>query len=157
VPPALVTDFLALVGDSSDNVPGVKGIGEKTAQELVSSYGTIEKILEHAAEITKKRPREALLEQRDMAVLSKELVPIRDALPTALALESRRGAARDAARLRGLYVELEFHPLARNIPEPVEGGGGGEPSRPAAPRETRYTIVDTPQALEEAIARARAA
>jgi len=50
VPPSLVTDYLALVGDSSDNIPGVKGIGEKTAQELVSTYGTVENILAHAAE-----------------------------------------------------------------------------------------------------------
>src|SRR3954470_16958666 len=66
VPPALVTDYLALLGDASDNVPGVKGIGEKTAQELVNSYGTLENILAHASEITKKRPREALLAQTDM-------------------------------------------------------------------------------------------
>src|SRR5512140_2254052 len=70
VPPALVTDYLALVGDSSDNVPGVKGIGEKTAQELVNAYGSLDNILAHAAELTKKRPREALLEQREMALLS---------------------------------------------------------------------------------------
>ena len=59
----------------------MKGIGEKTAQELVNTYGTVENILAHAAELTKKRPREALLEQGDMALLSKELVTIRDDLP----------------------------------------------------------------------------
>ena len=62
VPPEHVTDYLALVGDTSDNVPGVKGIGDKTAQELVRTYGGLEAILAHAAEIPKKRPREALLE-----------------------------------------------------------------------------------------------
>src|SRR5207253_3260889 len=67
VPPAHVTDFLALVGDSSDNVPGVKGIGEKGAQELVSTYGDLENILAAAPTLTKKRPREALLAQGDMA------------------------------------------------------------------------------------------
>ena len=61
VPPHRVTDYLALVGDSSDNVPGVKGIGDKTACELVTQYGSLESILEHAHEIPKKRPREALL------------------------------------------------------------------------------------------------
>src|SRR5687768_8328966 len=63
VPPALVTDYLALVGDSSDNIPGVKGIGDKGALELVNTYGDLERILAHAPEITKKRPREALLAQ----------------------------------------------------------------------------------------------
>ena len=109
VPPALVTDYLALVGDSSDNVPGVKGIGEKTAQELVNSYGTVENILAHAAELTKKRPREALLEQREMALLSKELVTIRNDLPVTLDLDAMRLSPPDYGRLRTLYVELEFH------------------------------------------------
>src|SRR5438270_4355555 len=76
VPPALVTDYLALVGDSSDNVPGVKGIGDKGACELVAQYGDIEAILAAAPTLTKKRPREALLAQADLARLSKELVTI---------------------------------------------------------------------------------
>ena len=63
VPPEFVVDYLALVGDSSDNVPGVKGIGEKGAQELIGQFGALENILLHAHEVTKKRPREALLEQ----------------------------------------------------------------------------------------------
>src|SRR4029453_3759706 len=81
VPPALVTDYLALVGDTSDNVPGVRGIGDKTAAELVKSYGPLEETPAHAAEIPKRRPREALLEQSANARLSKELVTIRDDLP----------------------------------------------------------------------------
>src|SRR5438309_7811962 len=63
VTPAHVTDYLAMVGDTSDNIPGVKGIGEKTAQELVSAYGPLDNILAHADEIPKKRPREALQTQ----------------------------------------------------------------------------------------------
>src|SRR3954471_20235960 len=57
VPPAHVVDYLAMVGDSSDNIPGVKGIGDKTAQELIASFGTLENILANAASLTKKRPR----------------------------------------------------------------------------------------------------
>src|SRR4029078_4603446 len=115
VPPALVTDYLVLVGDTSDNVPGVKGIGEKTAQELVNSYGDIDNILAHAAELTKKRPREALLAQGDMARLSKELVTIRQDLPVTLDLDAMRLSTPDFSRLRSLYVELEFHTLAKSI------------------------------------------
>src|SRR3954463_10126023 len=116
VPPEHVVDYLALVGDSSDNVPGVKGIGEKTAQELVSSFGTIEKILENAHTLTKKRPREALETYRAEALLSKELVTIRDDLPIALDLEALRIQTPDNERLRSLYVELEFHTLAKQLP-----------------------------------------
>jgi DNA polymerase-1 len=160
VAPALVTDFLALVGDSSDNVPGVKGIGEKTAQELVNSYGSIETILEHAAEITKKRPREALLEQGDMARLSKELVTIRQDLPITLDLEPMRVLTPDLVRLRSLYVELEFHTLAKTIVLPTDTGdapASDGSSTPKPKRETQYTTVDTIPALEKAVARARRA
>ena len=155
VPPALVTDFLALVGDSSDNVPGVKGIGEKTAQELVNSYGSIENILEHAAELTKKRPREALLAQRDQAVLSKELVTIRDDLPITLDLESMRLSEPDSARLRTLYVELEFHTLAKTIP--VATPTAGEPAEGPKEPVTSYVTIDTVAEVEKAVARARRA
>ncbi len=151
VPPSLVTDYLALVGDSSDNIPGVKGIGEKTAQELVNSFGSVENILAHAAELTKKRPREALLAQRDLALLSKELVTIRDDLAVTLDLDALRISPPDAETLRTLFVELEFHTLAKGIadtaPEPVE----------AAPRATNYHTVDTLSAVADVVARARQA
>ncbi|HEV8217142.1 MAG TPA: DNA polymerase I [Gemmatimonadaceae bacterium] len=155
VPPALVTDYLALVGDSSDNVPGVKGIGEKTAQELVASYGSVENILAHAAELTKKRPREALLEQGDLALLSKELVTIREDLPVTLDLDSMRLSVPDYARLRTLYVELEFHTLAKNLP--VDDASGAVIAEKPATPATHYTTIDTLPALEKFIARARRA
>src|SRR3954454_4782524 len=115
VPPEFVTDYLALVGDSSDNIPGVRGIGDKTASELVRQYGHLESILAHAPDITKKRPREALLEHAANARLSKELVTIRDDLPVALDLEALRVKTPDHQRLRDLFIELEFHALAREI------------------------------------------
>jgi DNA polymerase-1 len=151
VPPALVTDYLSLVGDSSDNVPGVKGIGEKTAQELVNSYGTLENILAHVNEITKKRPREALLEQEHAARLSKQLVTIRDDVPVTLALEQMRITDPDRERLRSLYVELEFHTLAKDIAAPATEDVTLE--RPV----TNYVTVDSIPMLQKVIARARKA
>lgn len=153
VPPALVTDFLALVGDTSDNIPGVRGIGDKTAVELVNSYGTVEQILAHAPEITKKRPREALLAQADAARLSKELVTIRDDVDITLDLESLRRRDPDNLRLRDLLVELEFHTLARQIEVPATAEA---PLRPK-PGEgaSKYVTVTKPQDVAKVIEKAR--
>ena len=86
VPPGQVVDYLALVGDSSDNIPGVKGIGEKGAQKLLAEYGDLDTLLARAAEVTAKRPREALLAQADNARLSRELVTIKRDVPVELDL-----------------------------------------------------------------------
>jgi DNA polymerase-1 len=178
VPPALVTDYLALVGDTSDNVPGVRGIGDKTAAELVNSYGSLEEILARAAEIPKKRPREALLEQTANARLSKELVTIRDDLPITLDLEQLRVREPDQGRLKQLFVELEFHSLAKqaadrhaaalaqaerigdenDLPADASQATVGVAVPDATPAiELRYTTVDTPTALRKAVSRARRA
>jgi DNA polymerase-1 len=165
VAPAHVTDYLALVGDSSDNIPGVKGIGDKTARELVNQYGDLEAILGAAPTLTKKRPREALLEQAKMAQLSKELVTIREDLPISLTLEELQVREPDTARLRQLFVELEFNTLARTISVsdtvaaataatlPGMPEGVPETTRPV----TNYQTVDTIPVLERMITRARKA
>jgi DNA polymerase-1 len=150
VAPEFVTDYLALVGDSSDNIPGVRGIGDKTAAELVKQYGHLESILAHAPEITKKRPREALLEHAENARLSKELVTIRTDLAVPFDLESLRIKQPDHSRLRDLFIELEFHSLAKDsaAQAPVE----------QTPKQTaNYITVDTLEAMEHAIKRAREA
>ena len=150
VPPAHVTDYLALVGDTSDNVPGVRGIGEKTAQELVGTFGSLDNILAHAAEIPKKRPREALIEHADLARLSKQLVTIRDDVDVELDLDKLKIVEPDRDRLRGLYVELEFHTIVKDIaPSPAEV----VVERP----KTNYVTVDSVAMLEKVIARARQA
>ena len=164
VPPALVTDYLALVGDTSDNIPGVKGIGEKGAVELVNAYGDIEQILAHASEITKKRPREALLAQGAAARLSKQLVTIRDDVPVTLDLEPLRVREPDRVRLRDLMVELEFHTLARQIDVPKEvDAGAGLPATAIEPLQKRpqiaqrYRSATTPADVADVVSRARKA
>jgi DNA polymerase-1 len=128
VPPERVVDYLALVGDSSDNVPGVKGIGEKTAQELIAQFGPLEAILAHAAEVPKKRPREALLAQGDAARLSKQLVTIHTDVPITLDPAALRVEAPDTEALRRLYLELEFTSLLRDL----SGGAAPVPASGAA-------------------------
>ncbi len=161
VPPALVIDYLALVGDTSDNIPGVRGIGDKTAAELVNAFGPLEEILAHAPEITKKRPREALLTQAENARLSKQLVTIRDDVPVSLDLEALRVHEPDRARLRDILVELEFHQLARQLDVP--GTLAPTPHVPAqravvqSAHERKYAVVTTVAEAAAAVARARAA
>src|SRR5215212_1686237 len=137
VPPRFVTDYLALVGDSSDNVPGVRGIGDKTAAELVKQYGHLESILAHTEEITKKRPREALLEHADNARLSKELVTIRDDLAVSFDLDALRVRTPDYQRLRDLFIELEFHSLAKDtaVQAPIE--------QQKTKQQVKYVTADT--------------
>jgi DNA polymerase-1 len=148
VPPERVVDYLALVGDSSDNVPGVPGIGDKTARDLVTEFGSLESILTSVDKIVKKRPREALQELAARARLSKELVTIRDNLPITLDIEQLRVRPANTARLRQICVELEFTTLIKDIapaPTPVD----------ITPRS--YTVVDSMQTLDRLVARARKA
>jgi DNA polymerase I len=154
VPPSQVTDYFGMVGDSSDNVPGVPGIGPKTAVELLSTYGSLESILEHAAEVTKKRPREALLANGDQARLSKQLVTIHKDLPVTLDLDTLTLTTPDVARLRQLYVELEFHALAKSLAEvePAIAESSAAVTAAVAAPATRYVTVDTIEALERLIA-----
>ncbi|MEO7218024.1 MAG: DNA polymerase I [Gemmatimonadaceae bacterium] len=149
VPPSFVTDYLSLVGDSSDNVPGVKGIGDKTACELVSQYGHLEAILAHAGEITKKRPREALFAHAENARLSKELVTIRDDLPVELDLDALKVSTPDNAALAQLYVELEFHTFAKEAAGAVESKNVTE--------SARYKTVGTVAEVERIVRKARKA
>jgi DNA polymerase-1 len=151
VSPGFVTDYLALVGDASDNVPGVPGIGEKTAKELVDQYGDLESILAHAAEVTKKRPREALLANEAQARLSKDLVTIRDDVPIVLELPRLARAAPDANRLRQLYTELEFTSLVKALVDTAN------PEAQATKPETHYRVIDSLEALGEAVALLREA
>ncbi len=115
VPPERVIDYLAMVGDSSDNVPGVKGIGEKTAQELIAQFGSLEEILANAGEITKKRPREALLALADTARLSKQLVTIHCDVPVEFDTKALQVDEPDTQALRHLYLELEFTSMLKDL------------------------------------------
>ena len=132
VPPDRVTDYLALVGDSSDNVPGVKGIGDKGAQELISQYGGLEEILARAGEITKKRPREALLAQSEAARLSKQLVTIHCDVPITLDPEALKVGLPDVQALRHLFLELEFTSLLKDAGGSATATGPASVSHPVA-------------------------
>src|SRR5437870_1991172 len=142
VPPERVVDYLALVGDSSDNVPGVKGVGEKTALELLTAFGGLDAILANAERIAGKRAREAVLQHADLARLSRELVTIRRDVPVALDLEALRVRPPDVPRLTELFTELEFRSLIPKLAS-LQVAGAGAPA-PAAPRAPVVAAVPAP-------------
>ncbi len=120
VPPAKVGDVLALMGDASDNVPGVAGIGEVGARKLVQQFGSLESVLARAGEISARKTREALLAQADQARLSRRLVELQTDLPLHLDVEALELTPPDLPRLKALYSELEFHSLAAELEAPAE-------------------------------------
>ena len=171
VPPGQVADFLALVGDTSDNVPGVKGIGEKGAQKLLAEFGDLETLLARAGEVAGKRAREALLEQAAEARLSRELVTIRRDVPVALDLDRYSKQEPDRERVMPLLSELEFYSLVRKLdgsgpPAATPGQAASAPApapepvatpTPAATATPAVSVVDDPSALAALVARLRRA
>jgi DNA polymerase-1 len=111
VAPEQIVDLLALKGDSVDNIPGAPGIGEKGAQALIAEYGSVEKLLDHAAEITRKTYRESLQQNRDQVLLSKKLATLASDAPIELDLQALQTREPDPEALRNLFQELEFQSL----------------------------------------------
>ncbi|MGH7888977.1 MAG: 5'-3' exonuclease, partial [Thermodesulfobacteriota bacterium] len=110
VPPERVTDVLSLSGDSIDNIPGVRGIGEKTASELIKKFGSLEKLLDSINEIP-QRQRELIEGNKENAVLSKELVTIKTDVPVKITLANLEYGGFDVNKLGEIFEELEFKSL----------------------------------------------
>jgi DNA polymerase-1 len=115
VSPEKVIDLMALLGDTVDNIPGAKGIGEKGAAELIQKFGSVENALEHAEEVSNKRYREALQQQKEQILMSKKLACIEVAVPVQLNLENLKMSEGDAAALYVLYRELGFNSLLKEL------------------------------------------
>jgi DNA polymerase-1 len=115
VPAEKVVDYMALLGDTVDNIPGAKGIGEKGAAELITKYGSVEKALDHADEVSNKRYREALQQQRDQVLMSKQLATISIDVPMKLDFEALERREPDLPALTALYRELGFSSLLKEL------------------------------------------
>ena len=116
VPPARIPDILALMGDSIDNIPGVPGVGEVTAQKLLREFGSLEALYANLAVVTGPKLRESLAKNRDQAFLSRQLAVLEGALPIEFDLERFRIREPEWERLRALWTELEFTTLLRQVP-----------------------------------------
>ena len=115
VGPEKVIDVQSLAGDSSDNVPGVPGIGVKTAAELINKYGTLEKLLDNAQEIKQNKRRETLIENKDKAIISKKLVTLMKDAPVERKLEEFHLKKIDKDKLYKFLREMEFNRLLSSV------------------------------------------
>lgn len=164
-----VVDFKALVGDKSDNIPGVSGIGEKTAASLLDSYDTLEGVYEHLDELS-AGVRKKLEQGRDNALLSRKLAKIVIDLEIPLQLERARPEKYDPEKVEELFRELEFRSLLTRF-QAVSGALGHEmpgkgakqlslfeekkPAQPVAGTDspTRYYVIATEKELQELVSR----
>ena len=115
VPPEKVVDVMALRGDAVDNIPGAPGIGDKGSVDLIVEFGSVEAVLERAAEVKRKSYRESLEQNRDAVLLSKELVTIDSHVPLKLDLRAMQTQAPDLEACRELFTELEFTSMLRDL------------------------------------------
>jgi len=134
VDPDRVVDVQALAGDPTDNVPGVRGIGIKTAAALINEYGDLDAVLARAEEIKQPKRRQLLIDSADDARLSLELVRLRDDVLVDDDIQSLAAAPLDPDVLFPFLDQMEFTTLAERLRRRFEGAGGPSPPRRSPPR-----------------------
>ena len=134
VGPERVIDVQALAGDSTDNVPGVPGIGVKTAAQLINDYGDLDRLLERAEEIKQPKRRQNLIEHAEMARLSRTLVTLRRDAPLPLPLEALARRQPEPGALRAFFQENGFRSISARLE--AEDGEATLPDEEAEPEET---------------------
>ncbi|MEX2171155.1 MAG: DNA polymerase I [Pirellulales bacterium] len=145
--PDQVVDFQSLVGDAVDNVPGVPGIGPKTARDLLAQFGTLEKVLDNVSQAKGKRVQENLVAFRDQALMSRELVRLDTQMPLGVDWQALRVGSFDSPRLGDLFSQFGFRSLADNAKR-LAGTAQTSPDWSA-----NYQIVNTPEALANLVQR----
>jgi len=153
--PAQIADYKGLKGDTSDNIPGVAGIGEKTATKLLQQFGTVEGIYERIDEVMPEKMRDKLRENEGIARHSKDLATIERDVPVTLEIDAARLQVFDRTEVEKLFAELEFRSLIERIP--AELGAAKTPPPPAFEGERVYRSIRTEKelkALVKEIARA---
>jgi DNA polymerase-1 len=165
--PEKVVDVQSLAGDSTDNVPGVPGIGVKTAALLIQEYGDLDTLLARASEIKQNKRRESLLEHADKARLSRELVRLRDDVPLTIPLSQLGRRQPDIIHLEQFLMEQGFKSILARIqsrapkgpssaspnsqapdPSPSTESDKTKPSIPQPPTQPHYELVQTVEALQ---------
>ncbi|MCY4431839.1 MAG: DNA polymerase I, partial [Rhodospirillales bacterium] len=142
VAPERVPDVQALAGDATDNVPGVPGIGIKTAAELVTQFGSLEDVLAGAALVKQPKRRERLLQHADDARISMRLVTLRRDVPVDVGIEDMRRRAPDPDTLLGFLMAQGFRSLVQRIEGQQAGAGSGTTGEEPGPVGREYVPVD---------------
>ena len=132
IPPELIPDFIGLKGDTSDNIPGVPGIGDKTAAELLQRFGSLEDVLAHIDEITGAKRKQNLIAHAENARVSKELATAKRDIPVELDLSAFVATAPDRSKLRETFRQFELREPLRRLEEAL---GSAEAAAPAPAAE----------------------
>lgn len=154
VPPEKIVDVLAMMGDTSDNVPGIPGVGPKTAISLINEFETLENILENAETIKAKGTRKKVTENKEKALLSKKLVTIDTEVPVDCDLEKFKWDKVDFQKAKNLFTELEFRGLLKELAEQsgeLDLGGGVSESDTVENKKVDYECIDTIEKLRKLI------
>lgn len=149
--PEQIVDLKGLMGDSSDNIPGVPGVGEKTAIKLLSVHPTVESVLEHVDEVTGVKLREKLSTHREDALLSKQLATIKRDVPVEKSIEDLVYRGYDANAVVSIFRELEFNSLIDKISEEMSHStaDGERESNQAAKEQVEFRRVHQASELEQ--------
>ncbi len=155
ISPGQLADFKALTGDTSDNIPGIPGIGEKTAVKLLRQFGSLDGIYAHIDEVTPEKLQALLRDHKDRGLQNKELATIVTDIPMTLNLDACQVSAYDRQQVVELFRELGFAQLLARLPEDIEGTPTIAPSKPISKKD--YHIIDSERALDKLIAQLSAA
>lgn len=160
VTPDKVVDVQSLAGDSTDNVPGVPGIGIKTAAQLINEFGSLEELLNRAEEIPQPKRRESLIEHAEMARISQKLVKLDDTAPVPLALEELKTHNPDKPDLMAFLQEQGFKSIISRLGGSVAANTDEEAAEADSPeaqppvKDNKYTLINDEKTLKEWLARA---
>jgi DNA polymerase I len=136
IPPELIPDFYGLKGDTSDNIPGIPGIGDKTASELIQSYGSLEGVLSHIEDISGPKRKQNLLDHAEDARLSKSLATVQRDLPVDFDIVAEAAREPDRSRVREVFRSYELRDPLRRLEEAL---GDSEVAAPAPAAEVRLS------------------
>src|ERR671911_1515899 len=139
IPPELVPDFIGLKGDTSDNIPGVPGIGDKTASELLQRFGSLEDVLDNVDQISGAKRKQNLTEFAEDARVSKRLATMVRDVPVDIDLHAELGRERDRSKLREIFREYELRDPLRRLEEALDAAESAAIPRPEA--ETARTVA----------------